>query len=274
MHPKPSPSASPARATARAGGRARSGARGSASGSGRRARGTAGASLAIPPAAPSQPQAFEPGRLPSQRPGKAGGVRAKNREERTRVLCQAALRLFLTHGVEAATVDEITREADVAKGSFYRYFDDKEQLVDALFAPLRTSVVGAIRRCEAALANETRPETLATTYQVLATELAGALLGSLDLVRLYLQECRGPAEGARRPIRVLSEDLAEGAFALTYAAHAHGLLRPLPPKLTALAVVGAVEALLMGFLEQRDLGSLPEVPGALISMLLDGLRRR
>ncbi|MBI4957649.1 MAG: TetR/AcrR family transcriptional regulator [Myxococcales bacterium] len=270
MHPKPTPSPSAARATARAGGRARTGARGS----GRRPRAAGGASLAIPPAAPSQPQAFEPGRLPRQRPGTAGGVRAKNREERTRVLCEAALRLFLTHGVETATVDEITRAADVAKGSFYRYFDDKEQLVDALFAPLRTSVVGAIRRCEAALANETRPETLASTYQALATELAGALLGSLDLVRLYLQECRGPAEGARRPIRALSEDLAEGAFALTYAAHVHGLLRPLPPKLTALAVVGAVEALLMGFLEQRDLGALPEVPGALITMLLDGLRRR
>ena len=218
--------------------------------------------------------AFEPGRLPTRRPGKAGGVRAKNREERTRALCQAALTLFLARGVEAATVDEITREAGVAKGSFYRYFDDKEQLVVALFAPLRSEVLGAIRRCEQALASQTRPDTLALTYQALAAELAGALLGSTDLVRLYLQEARGASEGARRPIRALSEELTVGALALTEVAHAHGLLRRLEPRITALAVVGAVEALLMGFLERRDIGSLADAPATLISMLLDGIRGR
>ena len=36
--------------------------------------------------------------------------------------------LFLERGIETVTIDEITREAGVAKGSFYRYFDDKKQI--------------------------------------------------------------------------------------------------------------------------------------------------
>ncbi|MFT3756483.1 MAG: helix-turn-helix domain-containing protein [Pseudoxanthomonas sp.] len=57
-------------------------------------------------------------------------------------------KLFLERGLEDVTIDEITREAGVAKGSFYRYFKDKEELVRALLEPGRERIVAAFERAE------------------------------------------------------------------------------------------------------------------------------
>ena len=63
--------------------------------------------------------------------------------KRTIDLVRAALGLFLSHGLEAVTIDDITRQAGVAKGSFYRYFEDKAALVRVLFEE-----VAGVRRHE------------------------------------------------------------------------------------------------------------------------------
>lgn len=217
---------------------------------------------------------YEPGRVPEQRPGKAGGKRDLNRKLRTQALCEAALDLFLQRGVESVTVDEITRGAGVAKGSFYRYFEDKAQLVEALFEPLTLAMRDAMSRCADALAAAETPDALFAAYQQLATDIGATLLPNARLARLYLQECRGADEGARKPIRALSDEVMQGAFKVTDAARAHGLLRDdLPARITALAVVGAVEGLLFRMMEGVEIGEPAEVNRALISMVLDGVRK-
>jgi AcrR family transcriptional regulator len=52
-------------------------------------------------------------------------------DRRTRLLIAAA-DVFAKRGFEVATVEEITRAAGVAKGSFYREFDSKEHVAVAL----------------------------------------------------------------------------------------------------------------------------------------------
>ncbi len=220
---------------------------------------------------------YHPGRVPNERPGPAGGARAKNREAKTRAICEAAVGLFLEQGVRSATVDAITRAAGVSKGSFYQYFEDKTQLVEVLFAPLRETMLTAMARCKKSL-QATTPKgashapQLNDAYATLAAELGTTLLGQPELSRLYLQECRGPKTGARAPIRTLSDELAKGALDLTRAAHDRGLLKPLAPTITALAVVGAVETLLIRHLDGEDLGPIEAIPSSLITMVLDGLR--
>jgi AcrR family transcriptional regulator len=221
----------------------------------------------------SEERRYAPGIVPARRPGKEGGPREQNRRERTRTLCEAALVLFLQRGVESTTVDEITKAAGVAKGSFYRYFTDKEQLVEALFGPLADTVASAMDRCAGALAHARSGEELNRAYGTLAAELTQALLEAPAMVKLYLQECRGPAEGARRPIRELSSRIMRGAVALTRVAHAQRLLKELSPEVTAVAVVGAVEGMLVEFLEGRAATDPAAATADLITMVLDGIRR-
>ncbi|HEX6455986.1 MAG TPA: TetR/AcrR family transcriptional regulator [Solirubrobacterales bacterium] len=65
----------------------------------------------------------------------AGRGRVQRRQERTRAaLIDAAQRLFAAKGIEATPVSEIAEEADIAVGSFYNYFETKEDLLAALLA--------------------------------------------------------------------------------------------------------------------------------------------
>jgi len=69
------------------------------------------------------------------------GEKADRRIARTRLaLLEAAQRLFATRSVDGVSIDDITREAEVAKGSLYNHFDSKEALAEALFGMVRGHV--------------------------------------------------------------------------------------------------------------------------------------
>jgi AcrR family transcriptional regulator len=214
----------------------------------------------------------EPRHEPAERPGPAGGKRDRNRRAKVAAISTAALELFLTEGIEVVTIDRIAQAAGVAKGSFYRYFGDKTDLVDALFSVLAPTVREAFERCAAALEAASGPADLAPAYEALAVSLAEAFLEHPGLVRLYLQESRAPAVGARAPVRALADEIAARAIQLTEAAHAHGLLRPIDPRVTSLTVVGAVERLLFDVLVAQQALDPVTVAEGLITLVLDGIR--
>lgn len=58
----------------------------------------------------------------------------ENKKQKMDRLVNAASRLFTESGVTSVSVEEIAREAGVAKGTFYLYFHDKEQLRDLIIS--------------------------------------------------------------------------------------------------------------------------------------------
>ncbi|MFD1092609.1 TetR/AcrR family transcriptional regulator [Providencia vermicola] len=64
--------------------------------------------------------------LPPKKP------RTKPAEERLDDLMNAAEKLFLSKGFVNTTVSEIVHDADVAKGTFYHYFQSKNDIMEAL----------------------------------------------------------------------------------------------------------------------------------------------
>jgi AcrR family transcriptional regulator len=49
-----------------------------------------------------------------------------------RQIVQGAREIFLQHGFDAASMNDIARKAGVSKGTLYVYFEDKEQLFEAI----------------------------------------------------------------------------------------------------------------------------------------------
>jgi len=212
--------------------------------------------------------------IPKERPGPKGGRRDTNRRERVRSLLEAAEALFLKQGIESTTIDDITKAAGVAKGSFYRYFDGKEALVAHMFGPFSQSIGDILRACGDELEAAQRQEDLNAAYETMAGELGAIFLTQMNLVRLYLQEARAPATKARAPIKDLLHLVTQQCLDLTAKAHTHGILRPFPAALSSLAVMGAVERLLLAVVQEEEIGEPLEAPAALISLVLDGLKRR
>jgi len=206
-----------------------------------------------------------------KRPGPAGGIRDENRKRRIAALLDACLRLFLRHGLELVTIDDITASARMAKGGFYRYFDDKDALVRALFAPLAERIEDAFARCSQQLAAARSIEAIAGSYMTLANDLAALVLERPEVVRLYLQESRGAAAGPRRPVSRLNARILELSIGVTRVAIERRLMRPFSAEIVTLAVIGASEALIHAHLAGDATAPADGVAPALIDLFLHGV---
>ncbi len=207
-----------------------------------------------------------------ERPGQVGGKRDENRKQRRAELEGAALEMFLAQGIEGTTIDDIVERSGAAKGSFYRYYEDKRDIVSALLAPVRTALETTFATAENEISAAQDPQSLVDAYLKLALSVSGALFEHRDVALLYLQEARAQGIGARKPMRELSDAIADAALRLTLAARHRGLLRDLDPRVTSLAVLGATERLLFETFRDPGFATPLEVAEALVSMVLDGLR--
>jgi AcrR family transcriptional regulator len=94
--------------------------------------------------------------------------RWEQRKERThRRLLEEAGRLFITKGFDAVTVEEIASAADVAKGTFFNYFESKENLLGELLYSRMQSLLTSPPAPEAP-ADERIRVLLRTLWQELA----------------------------------------------------------------------------------------------------------
>ncbi len=220
----------------------------------------------------STPNSQTPRRaVPPERPGAPDGARARNRERRIAALVHAGRQRFLVEGTNGARVEDIARDAGMAKGSFYRYFGGRTDLVREILAPVRSGLVGALDGCAAELAVAVDADAAADAYAGLAGSVAALALTDPDTVRLYLQEARAPAVGDRGPVVALAEEIDARARALSRLAVDRGLVVVPDPDVSAIAVVGAVEALALAVLQGRLATPTAEIADTLISLVLRGV---
>ena len=72
-------------------------------------------------------------------PTAPGATRARITDKR-RAILDAALRVFAEGGVNGVPIPQLARQAGVATGTIYRYFDSKERLVNELFREQKLAI--------------------------------------------------------------------------------------------------------------------------------------
>lgn len=205
------------------------------------------------------------------RPGAPGGARQENRRRRLEDLHRAALDCFLAEGMQAVSVEELASSAGLSKAGFYRYYPSIEALVEELVRPLRAGMDEAASAAIDGLRSAKKRDHLVAVYLRLGIAMTAIVASEQRLVRLYLQEVRGPSAGVRRPIAELALRIDALVLELTHAAHAHGLLRAIEPELSAQAVLGLVEHVLFRALREGNLVREAERLPALIALVLEGV---
>jgi AcrR family transcriptional regulator len=193
------------------------------------------------------------------------GRREENKAQKHSAILGAGLRLFLTHGVGATSVEMIVAEADVARGTFYLYFDGKEALVDALVDRFFTPLMGVFDVAEGGLEGAPTPTACMRVYQEMGLSLAQVGVAHRDEVLLVFREMRGASLAG---LRARERRLIERITALTRLAMDRGLVRREDPLLCSLLILGGIERLYYEVIAQEmDLGP-PALLAARASVLL------
>src|SRR3979411_3420983 len=70
-------------------------------------------------------------------------ARPKSEDKRNAIL-DAATRLFAERGLAAAPTSEISRQAGVAEGTLFTYFETKDDLINALYREIKLELADAM----------------------------------------------------------------------------------------------------------------------------------
>lgn len=106
----------------------------------------------------------------------------KKYSERKKEFLDTAQRLFFTHGYEQTSVDTIIKEIGLSKGSFYHYFESKEQLLDELTKDLSQQILEKVQEI-VARDNWNAVRKLNEAYKVTAS----IKLENIELIKTLLK---------------------------------------------------------------------------------------
>lgn len=206
------------------------------------------------------------------RPSSVDDDRASARTERRRQILDAAKVVFAEAGYHGASIGAIIDRAEIARGTFYLYFESKEAVFGALLelamADLRARIVHVDTD---AAAPPPEVQLLDGISRVLEYIVADRPLAIVLLSSTWTPD----AEAAERlqtfydEVRaVIARSLVEGA--------ALGILRPVPVARTAAALLGLVRGIVEYCISHTDEvdGKIGEVTRELVDVALRGVLRR
>lgn len=175
-------------------------------------------------------------------PEKSG--QQKRREKTREQLLAAAERLFAAHGADAVSIDEIVGAAEVAKGTFYNYFTDKEDVARALAGRVYFAVEEEIGRVNDGVSDAAeRVARALCIYQLFGRR--NPTQAQL-LLRMQAGIARGDAPHNKGAKADLTAGIAQGRFDIETTDH--GLV----------VVVGSVLAGIGRAIDERGRTSLAE----------------
>ena len=168
-------------------------------------------------------------------------------DEKPRRILDAAVRVFAAQGYDASRVADVAREAGVAYGLVYHYYESKEAVLEAVFREAWGRLLAAV-----ALAEQTGADA-SEQLELVVKIVLRAWRDDPDLVRLLVREV------TRNPHIQDELDEIGQAFAslerMVRRGQADGRFRAdLDAKLAAWMLYGALEEVLTGWV----LGQLPD----------------
>ncbi len=107
------------------------------------------------------------------------GLRARLRLAVHDTLLEATEQSIVEDGVDGASLQSIARRADVAVGTIYNYFNDRQELFRELFMRRRSEVLGAV--------DAGMKEAADAPFAAQLEAFARALLGHYDLRREFMR---------------------------------------------------------------------------------------
>ena len=198
-------------------------------------------------------------------------MRDKNPEKRVRIL-DAALKVFATRGFYNAKVSEVAREAGVADGTIYLYFESKDALLIALFEDRMQRIIARandeLSRSEGSVLDKIR--------QAIALHLS-LVVDDPDLAEFITVELRQSGKFIKEYDNPKFTEYLRIFRDLILAGQEQGLIRrTVDARLVVRAIFGALDELLLTLSlthRNRSVDINATVDG-LCDIFFDGIRAR
>jgi AcrR family transcriptional regulator len=202
---------------------------------------------------------------------KSPSSRQAQKQRRQEEICAAAFEVFAVHGYDAARLDDVAKQAGIAKGTIYLYFRDKERLFRAVVRSLLPKRFDAVARTFSGSAEDLLRDLLSRMYsQVVRNEKVRSIVRLLiaeggrfpQLAEIYHREIIAPGMKALR--HMLLQGMASGEFRKTAAVE-------FPQILAAPGVLAILWRVLHGERHRLDLEAYRK---AHLEFLLGSLRKK
>jgi AcrR family transcriptional regulator len=178
-------------------------------------------------------------------------------------LLEAARTLFGERGYAATSLDQVVQAANVTKGALYHHFDGKQELFAAVYEQIKREV------SERAATAFLEPDP----WEDLCAGCQAMLDAHLDplIQRIVLHDAQAvlDADTIRRVDTRYGAVVLRGALRRAIRA---GIIRPLPLKILALMLTGAILEGCMAIADSDDPTRAREDAGNVLTSLLEGLR--
>lgn len=188
--------------------------------------------------------------------------RERKKIETRQRLMRVALALFQDLGFEEATVEQIAEAADVAKGTFFNYFETKEAILPAVAAWRMEEIRERVSPGHGA------PSSPVACIKLLLRSVAEDPISDPRLTHHLVAAAQHPHS---KPVRAFGQVLAD----LVARAQARGEIRDDidPLRVGALIRAGFFQQMLMWHCGYRP-GPLVELLDSMVDLLMDGFAPR
>ena len=194
-------------------------------------------------------------------------MQQRSEETRTKII-SSAIKLFSTQGFNAASVDDICKDAEISKGAFYHHFESKQALFLALLDGWLQTIDTAIELSK----DKTVPETFVQMTEAFPYIFATAGEGLPMFLEFWLQASRDEKiwQASIAPYRryhkyftsLIKKGVDEGSFV------------DVDPELTARMIVSMAMGLLLQSLLDPKGAKWDKTAREITTMMMDTLLRK
>lgn len=197
-------------------------------------------------------------------------TRAQKREDRKEALKAAAADVFATHGYHAAKVSQIVEQVGVAQGTFYLYYESKQQIFGELLSDFLTLVVETVAAWEPGDLDSR--EVLTRELTRVGLMLTEVVMENQSLAAIFFREALAVAPEFDDMIREFYDTLGAMLTDFNKILCKRGLIQPMNYRVLAYMTIGMVERIIREYVVTGTLEDVPprEIVDHLITHFLAG----
>ena len=172
----------------------------------------------------------------------------ESREARRSAILEASAAVFAQHGYHKTSITELVQAAGVARGTFYLYFESKEEiflaLLDELLVHLRANVIGVDLRPGAA--------PMVTQLVGIVARILRTLVDNRPLTRIIFREAVALDAAVDARLAAFYAELHGWLARSLEVGREMGAVRPVDANLAATCIVGCFRGVVQSLIVESD----------------------